>query len=78
MAMKDLIERIARALVDNPDEVAVTALEGSQSTVLELRVAKEDLGKIIGKKGRTARSLRRILGAVSAKERKRVVLEIVE
>jgi predicted RNA-binding protein YlqC (UPF0109 family) len=78
MAMKDLIERIARALVDNPDEVAVTALEGSQATVLELRVAKEDLGKIIGKKGRTARSLRRILGAVSAKERKRVVLEIVE
>ena len=76
--MKDLIERIARALVDNPDEVAVTALEGSQATVLELRVAKEDLGKIIGKKGRTARSLRRILGAVSAKERKRVVLEIVE
>jgi len=76
--MKDLIERIARALVDNPDEVAVTALEGSQATVLELKVAKEDLGKIIGKQGRTARSLRRILGAASAKERRRVVLEIVE
>ena len=76
--MKDLIERIARALVDNPEEVAVTALEGSQATVLELKVAKEDLGKIIGKQGRTARSLRTILGAVSGKERRRVVLEIVE
>jgi predicted RNA-binding protein YlqC (UPF0109 family) len=76
--MKNLIELIARALVDNPDEVAVTALEGSQATVLELKVAKEDLGKIIGKQGRTARSLRRILGAASAKERRRVVLEIVE
>jgi predicted RNA-binding protein YlqC (UPF0109 family) len=78
MVMKDLIELIARALVDNPDEVTVTALEGSQATVLELKVAKEDLGKIIGKQGRTARSLRRILGAASAKERRRVVLEIVE
>jgi predicted RNA-binding protein YlqC (UPF0109 family) len=78
MAMKDLLERIACALVDKPEEVAVTALEGSQATVLELKVAKEDLGKIIGKQGRTARSLRTILGAVSAKERKRVVLEIVE
>jgi hypothetical protein len=76
--MKDLIERIARALVDNPEEVAVTATEGSQATVLELKVAKEDLGKIIGKQGRTARSLRTILGAASAKERRRVVLEIVE
>jgi predicted RNA-binding protein YlqC (UPF0109 family) len=77
-AMKELIERIARALVDKPEEVMVTALQGSQSTVLELKVAKEDLGKIIGKQGRTARSLRTILGAASAKERKRVVLEIVE
>ena len=76
--MKDLIERIARALVDKPEEVSVTALEGSQATVLELKVAKEDLGKIIGKQGRTARSLRIILGAASAKERRRVVLEIVE
>jgi len=76
--MKDLIERIARALVAKPEEVAVTALEGSQATVLELKVAKEDLGKIIGKQGRTARSLRIILGAASAKERRRVVLEIVE
>jgi predicted RNA-binding protein YlqC (UPF0109 family) len=78
MAMKDLLERIACALVDKPEEVTVTALEGSQATVLELKVAKEDLGKVIGKQGRTARSLRTILGAASAKDRKRVVLEIVE
>ena len=76
--MKDLIELIARALVDNPDEVAVTALEGSQATVLELKVAKEDLGKVIGKQGRTARAMRTILSAASAKIRKRTVLEIIE
>jgi len=76
--MKHLVERIARALVDKPEDVMVTAIEGNQATVLELKVAKEDLGKIIGKQGRTARSLRTIIGAASAKERKRVVLEIVE
>ena len=76
--MKDLVELIARALVDRPEEVMVTAIEGNQATVLELKVAKEDLGKIIGKQGRTARSLRTIIGAASAKERKRIVLEIVE
>ena len=76
--MKDLIERIACALVDKPEEVMVTSVTGNQATVLELRVAKEDLGKIIGKQGRTASSLRIILGAVSAKERRRVILEIVE
>ena len=76
--MKELIERIARALVDKPEEVSVTALEGTQATVLELKVAKEDLGKVIGKQGRTARSLRTISGAASAKERRRVILEIVE
>ncbi len=76
--MKDLVERIARALVDKPEEVMVSAIEGNQATVLELKVAKEDLGKIIGKQGRTARSLRTIIGAASAKERRRVVLEIVE
>ncbi|MBT8371883.1 MAG: KH domain-containing protein [Desulfobacterales bacterium] len=76
--MKDLIERIACALVDKPEEVMVTALEGSQATVLELKVAKEDIGKIIGKQGRTARSLRTILSAASAKQQRRVVLEIVE
>ena len=76
--MKDLIKYIAQALVDNPEEVTVTAIEGSQATVLELKVAKEDLGKIIGRQGRTARAMRTILSAASAKERKRVVLEIVE
>lgn len=78
MEMKDLIQRIAEALVDKPEEVSVNALQGSQSTVLELTVAKEDLGKIIGKQGRTAKSIRTILGAASAKENKRTVLEIVE
>ena len=69
---------ITRVLVDNPEQVTVTALQGSQATVLELKVAKEDLGKIIGKQGRTAKSIRTILGAASAKENKRTVLEIVE
>ena len=76
--MKDLLERIACALVDKPEEVAVTALEGSQATVLELKVAKEDLGKVIGKQGRTARAMRTILSAASAKIKKRTVLEILE
>jgi predicted RNA-binding protein YlqC (UPF0109 family) len=76
--MKELIQRIAEALVDSPEEVSVNALEGSQATVLELKVAKADLGKIIGKQGRTAKAIRTILGAASAKEHKRTVLEIVE
>ncbi len=76
--MKELIEYIARLLVDNPEEVSVTELEGEQISVIELRVAKEDLGKIIGKQGRTARALRIILGAASAKMKKRSVLEILE
>jgi len=76
--MKELIQRIAEALVDYPEHVAVTALEGSQATVLELKVAKEDLGKIIGKQGRTAKAIRTILGASSAKLNKRTILEIVE
>ncbi len=76
--MKDLIYYIAKALVDNPDQVAVDEVEGSQTTVLELKVAKEDLGKVIGKQGRTARAMRTILSAASAKIRKRTVLEIVE
>lgn len=78
MEMKDLIQRIAEALVDKPEEVSINALQGSQATVLELKVAKEDLGKIIGKQGRTAKSIRTILGAASAKENKRTILEIVE
>lgn len=76
--MKNLIEYIAKVLVDNPDDVVVTELEGKQTSVIELRVAKEDLGKVIGKQGRTARAMRTILGAASTKIRKRSVLEILE
>ena len=78
MEMKELIEYIAKVLVDNPDEVRVTELEGEQTSVIELRVAKEDLGKVIGKQGRTARAMRTILGAASTKMKKRSVLEILE
>jgi uncharacterized protein len=76
--MKDLIKYIAQALVDNPEEVSVEEVEGNQTSVLELKVAKEDLGKVIGKQGRTARAMRTILSAASAKVRKRTVLEILE
>ena len=76
--MKDLVEYMAKVLVDKPDEVRVTELEGKQTSVIELRVAKEDLGKVIGKQGRTARAMRTILGAASTKIRKRSVLEILE
>ncbi|MCP4106191.1 MAG: KH domain-containing protein [Desulfobacteraceae bacterium] len=76
--MKDLIEYIAKALVDNPDDVSVAEVEGNQTSVLELKVAKEDLGKVIGKQGRTARAMRTILSAASAKVKKRTVLEILE
>lgn len=76
--MKDLVESIARALVDNPEEVSVAEVEGEQTTVLELRVAQPDLGKVIGKQGRTARAIRTILGAAGMKLRKRFVLEILE
>ncbi len=73
-----LVEVMAKALVDAPDEVHVTQVEGEQTTVIELKVAKSDLGKIIGKQGNNARSLRTILAAVSTKLRKRSVLEILE
>jgi predicted RNA-binding protein YlqC (UPF0109 family) len=76
--MKELIEYIAKSLVDKPEEVSVTELEGEQTSVIELRVAKEDLGKVIGKQGRTARAMRIILSAASAKMKKRSVLEILE
>jgi predicted RNA-binding protein YlqC (UPF0109 family) len=76
--MKDLISYIARALVDDPEEVTVTEVEGDRTSVLELKVAKEDLGKVIGKQGRTARAMRTILSAASAKIKKRTVLEIIE
>ncbi|MBW2437393.1 MAG: KH domain-containing protein [Desulfobacterales bacterium] len=76
--MKDLISYIAQALVDRPEDVSVTEVEGNQTSVLELKVAKEDLGKVIGKQGRTARAMRTILSAASAKLKKRTVLEIIE
>jgi hypothetical protein len=76
--MKELIKYISQALVDNPDEVEVTEVEGERTSVIELKVAKEDLGKVIGKQGRTARALRTILSAASAKINKRAVLEIIE
>ena len=76
--MKDLVNRIAQAMVDYPDQVHVIEVEGNQTTVIELKVAKEDLGKIIGKEGRNARAIRTIIGAASAKLKKRTVLEIIE
>jgi len=76
--MKNLIAYIAKALVDYPDQVSVEEVEGNQTSVLELKVAKEDLGKVIGKQGRTARAMRTILSAASAKIKKRTVLEIIE
>jgi predicted RNA-binding protein YlqC (UPF0109 family) len=76
--MRALIEHIARALVDLPNEVEVTEIDGEKTSVIELKVAKEDLGKVIGKQGRTARAMRIILNAVATKMRKRAVLEILE
>ena len=76
--MKDLIAYIAKALVDKEEEVVVTEIEGQQTSVIELKVAKEDLGKVIGKHGRTALAMRTILNAVSTKMKKRSVLEIIE
>ena len=77
-SMKQLIEDIAKALVDIPEEVEVFTVEGEQTTVLELKVAPSDLGKVIGKQGRTARSIRTILGAASMKLNRRFTLEILE
>jgi predicted RNA-binding protein YlqC (UPF0109 family) len=76
--MKELVESIAKALVDNPDQVEVRAVEGQQVTVLELRVSPSDLGKVIGRQGRTAKSIRTILGAAGMKLKKRMTLEILE
>jgi predicted RNA-binding protein YlqC (UPF0109 family) len=76
--MKELIEYIARALVDNPDLVAVKEVEGEKTTVYELRVGPGDLGKVIGKRGRTARSIRTLINAAATKAGKRAVLEILE
>jgi predicted RNA-binding protein YlqC (UPF0109 family) len=76
--MKQLVEDIAKALVDSPDEVIVREVSGEQATVLELRVAPSDLGKVIGKQGRTARSIRTLLGAAGMKLNRRFTLEILE
>ncbi len=76
--MKDLVEYIAKALVDEPEEVQVNEIEGEQTSVIELKVAKNDLGKVIGRQGRTARAMRTILSAASTKLKKRSVLEILE
>ncbi len=76
--MKKLVEEIAKALVDSPEAVSVRELEGEQNTILELRVASGDLGKVIGKQGRTARSIRTLLGAASMKLNRRYTLEILE
>ena len=76
--LQDLIAFIAKALVDDPDAVQVTAIEGEKTTVIELTVGEGDLGKVIGKEGRTARALRTLLAATSAKQNKRAVLEILE
>jgi len=76
--MKMLIETIVKELVDNPSQVVVTEVQGEKTTVYELRVGQGDLGKVIGKKGNTARSIRTLLTAASAKKGKRAVLEILE
>lgn len=76
--IKDLVTFIAQALVDKPDQVSVTEVEGEQTSVIELRVAKDDMGKVIGKQGRTARAIRTVLNAAATKLHKKVVLEIIE
>ncbi len=76
--MRELVEMIAKSLVDNPEKVQVSQLEGEQTTILELKVAQEDLGKVIGKQGRTARAIRIILGAAGMKLKRRFNLEIIE
>lgn len=78
VSLKELVEYLAKALVDSPDDVEVAEIAGEQTVVLELRVAKEDLGKVIGKQGRTVKAMRAILSAASSKLRKRADLEILE
>ncbi len=76
--MKDFVKKIAQALVDNPEQVKVTVVEGQNTSVIELEVAKDDIGKIIGKRGNTANAIRAILNAASGKAKKRVTLEIID
>lgn len=78
MALKSLVEYIAKSLVDHPEQVNVNEVEGEKTTILELSVAEDDLGKIIGKHGRTARAMRTVVNAAASKDRKRAVLEILE
>lgn len=76
--MGELVEMIAKALVDNPEEVEVNEVEGTQSVIIELKVAQEDMGKIIGKQGRIAKAIRTVVKAAAIKENKRVVVEIIQ
>jgi len=76
--MKDLLVTIAKSLVDNPDEVSVTEVEGEKSIILELKVAKDDMGKVIGKQGRIAKAIRTVMKAAAVKDEKRVVVEIIQ
>ena len=76
--MGEIVEFIAKALVDNPDEVSVNEVEGSQSVIIELKVAPEDMGKIIGKQGRIAKAIRTVVKAAAIKDNKRVVVEIIQ
>jgi uncharacterized protein len=78
MALRTLIEFIAKSLVDHPDHVDVKEIEGEKTTIIELRVAEDDLGKIIGRHGRTAKAMRTVINAAATKEQKRAVLEILE
>ena len=76
--MGELVETIAKALVDNPDQVEVKEIEGTQSVIIELKVADEDMGKVIGKQGRIAKAIRTVVKAAAIKENKRVVVEIIQ
>ncbi len=76
--MGELVEMIAKALVDNPDEVEVNEIEGTQSVIIELKVAEDDMGKVIGKQGRIAKAIRTVVKAAAIKENKRVVVEIIQ
>ena len=76
--MKEVLEIIAKSLVDNPDEVSITEVEGEQSTILELRVAAGDMGKVIGKQGRIARAIRTVVKVAASRESKHVVVEIIQ
>lgn len=76
--MKELLEIVAKALVDNPEEVSVNEIEGEDALILELKVAKDDMGKVIGKQGRIAKAVRTLIKAAAVKENKRVIVEIVQ